>query len=173
MYNLKNGDKVTISIKNADYLAEEFHVMPAELKKEYIVEGLGSYVISADQIPDDIIKQITDQFLAEKQNEVAHDSDSSIYSYSEPKYYGSYLYIGKEDSWLANINELRIYVYCDEFINDEYYGTNYYPIIFKDIIVNPDGSLNVEYDAGSTSTFTDDLEACISEEEDYTVIRID
>lgn len=51
MYGLKNGDVVTVTIETkpgADAGRE-----PAELKKEFTVQGLREYIVSVDQIPEE------------------------------------------------------------------------------------------------------------------------
>ncbi len=66
MYGLKNGDVVTVTIETlpgADVSRE-----PAELKKEFTVQGLREYIVSIDQIPEEawnkLKKELDDQKAA-------------------------------------------------------------------------------------------------------------
>lgn len=59
---LSVGDTVTVSISNADdtQLAENYGEIPSETKKTYTVEGLDSYVSSADDLTEDVLKKMKD-----------------------------------------------------------------------------------------------------------------
>ena len=165
--NLKNGDKVTVTIENSDYLAEYYEKVPQIIKKEFIVSGLGEFVTSLDQLQKSTIQEIANKYLTEKRSEVV---DNFLLKYSEVEYYGTYLFVRKEDSVAIRKNELRIYVYYDEFLNGQYRCTIYCPIIFRDIIVAPDGTLSLDYEDGSAATFVTDIDAAITDaKEDYYV----
>ena len=57
---LKNGDKITISIskENIENYAEELGKIPSPSSKEYTVEGLGSYIISSENLNDENLAPI-------------------------------------------------------------------------------------------------------------------
>ncbi len=163
--NLKNGDKVTVTIVNIEYLAEKYAKAPKIAKKEFIVSGLGDFVTSIDQLPKSLIQEITTQYLTKKRAEVV---DNFLFEYSEVEYYGTYLFVRKEDSLAIRKNELCIYVYYDEFLNGEYRRTVYCPIVFRDIIVAPDGTVDLDYENGSAATFVTDIDVAIEDKnEDY------
>ena len=170
-YKLSNGDKVIVTIKNSNYLAEKYNKVPQTMSKEFVIQGLGSYVTSADQISQELIKIIADKYLASKKTDV---KDDFLFTYSEVKYYGSYLYVEKADSYAMSKNELRIYVYYNQYMDGELRQTIYSPIIFDNIIINPDGKIDINYEDGSASTFVSDIEESLEKsEKDYTIFKLD
>ena len=156
MYNLKNGDVVTVSVLNAGELAEEYNVVPISSSKEYEVSGLGRYANSSDDIPNEIIEELSKKYVKERLDEL--NGEYSYYSYSDVGYYGAYLFVGKEDGRYASKNELQIFVTYDQYFNGEFDETVYTAIVFYDVVVNSDNSLNVDYENGSSGIFTTDIE---------------
>ena len=170
-HKLSNGDKVIVTIKNSNYLAEKYNKAPQTMSKEFAIQGLGSYVTSADQISQELIKNIADKYLASKKIDV---KDDFLFTYSEVKYYGSYLYVEKADSYAMSKNELRVYVYYNQYMDGELRQTIYAPIIFNNIIINPNGNIDIDYDEGSASTFVSDIEESLEKsEKDYTIFKLD
>lgn len=167
-YSLSNGDKVTISITNADEIAETHNVIPKETEKEYEVSGLSSYITDASQIPMDIIKNFADKFLAEEKAE--HDEKE----YRNFKYCATYLYTSKSTSYDANI--IDIYISYDEYSTSsgEFIKTIYTPLRFRKVTISDEGNLNIEYEDGTNSTFTTDLEKSVSKlQEEYNITKLD
>ena len=60
---LNNGDKITITanIGNEDNFADRFGALPNQDEKEYVVEGLASYLQSASEVGDENFQKITAQ----------------------------------------------------------------------------------------------------------------
>lgn len=171
MSNLKNGDKVVVTIKKPERLLDSFNIVPIELSKEYIVDGLESYVDSADQIPKEIIKEFAKQYIEDTQSEL---EDEDMWSYSEVKYYGTYLLLVKDGAWINHTNELRIFLYYDRYVNGEYHSTVYEPLIFNDIVAKKDGSVELDYADGYKSIFMTDITSHDeNKEDDYEIVRID
>ena len=170
MYNLANGDSITVSIKNADNLAEKFNIQPVKLTKEFTVSGLGKYASSANDIPIALVEDLANHYLEVTRSEV---QDDDFFTYSEVTLYGSYLYIVKEDSWYSHNNELRIYVHYDEYADGEFLQSVYMPIVFEDVIINADGSVDIDYEDGVVAYFTSDIEEYLEEnKEDYEIIKM-
>ena len=172
-FNLSNGDKVTLVITNSDELASTYAKVPIELSKEYEVSGLGYYANKADQISKELIEDFAEQFIDDNQKENDSKSDTS-FSYSTVKYYGSYFMFPRENAFMVNENELHIVVYYDVFYFNKYLRTNYIPIIFEDIVISADGTVNLQYEDGGSYVFTTDIELYLEEsEEDYYVTKYD
>lgn len=170
-FNLKNGDKVIVTIKKPERLLDSFNVVPIELSKEYIVKGLDSYVDSTEQIPKEIIQEFAKQYIEDTQSEL---KDEDMWSYSEAKYYGSYLLLVKEEAWLQHTNELRIFVYYDRYVNDEYHSTVYVPLRFYDVVIKQNGEIEINYETGKTSIFMTDMTSHDKNQDDeYEIMRIE
>lgn len=171
MYNLSNGDIVTIQIKNIDELAEHHNILPMISSKEYTVSGLNSYVSSVDEIPQALIQSLAERFA---QEEKADLQENAVFSYSDVKYYGTYLLMVKEDAWLSHHNELQIFISYDEYMNGEFWRTIYLPLVFENVLKTPDGIISLEYEDGNTSIFTTDIDGYIEEIKDkYEVMSIE
>ncbi len=170
-YGLSSGDKITVKINNTDELAEKYQVVPEIDSKEYTVEDLPEYVTSADQIPKDQIEMIYKRFVAEQNEETV---DDWIFSYSEVQYYDTFFLFPNEGTSFVDTNRLEVFVCYDEFINGELSSTIYTPLVFTDILIYPDGTVDLEYEDGSNSTFTTDIEAHFEElTEDYTITKVE
>ncbi len=170
-YNLKNGDIVTITIDNAEEIANEYYTAPKQLKKEFTVENLPAYVTSAEQLPMEKINEFAKQFIEEEANK--HEDDW-LFSYGEVKYYGSFLLTKKDGALFADTNRLEIFIYYDEYKSGEFWRTVYTPIEFTDILVYPDGKVTLDYNDGYNSIFTTDMDNHWEKlEEDYEINKID
>ena len=170
-YNLKNGDKITITIDNAEAVADKHYIASKELKKEFIVENRPAYVISIEQLPIEKINEIAKQFIESTSNNLEPDS---TFTYGEVKYYKSFLLTEKEEGYFTDVNRLEIFVYYDEYKRGEFFRTVYMSIEFKNILVYPDGTIEIDYNDGSASGFTTDIEKYIEKLEDkYQIEKID
>ena len=166
--SVKNGDVVTVTITNTETLAEKHLCTPAEISKTFTVSGLDEYLTDSDLLPEDKILEIIDRYVPASQKE-----DDFIFNYSESTYYKTYFCIGKENRILADINRLEVYVCCDEYMNGEYRWTVYTPLIFRNIILNADGTIDLSYEDGYTAVFYTDPDGLVeSLEEDYFVEEV-
>ena len=152
---LSNGDKVTVSIDSSEieYYASTLGKVPAELEKEYTVEGLDSYVMSLSEIDEAALeamqKQATDVYNAK----VARDWEEGE-TLQSLTYIGEYLLIPKET--YLNSGELENHLFLvykaqvrNNYTNDEgqiYDRVNdiYWYIRFDDLVVGADGSVSVD-----------------------------
>ncbi len=165
-YNLNDGEIIQISITNSDELIETYNVLPELLIKEYKVEGLSSYLSSSEQITKMAIDSIAQRFIAEE--EASHDEKDGIFSYSDVEFYKAYFGTKKEDARYAKNNILLIYIRYDEYVRGDYNRTIYLPMEFTDIIVDPDGNVELNYEDGVSATFTTDIEGSIAKiKKDY------
>ena len=168
--NLKNGDKVVVTIEKPERLLDSFNVVPIELSKEYIVDGLDSYVDSADQIPKEIIQEFAKQYIEDTQSGL---KDEDMWSYSEAKYYGSYL-LWVKDRWIKHTNELQIFVCYDRYVHNEFHSTVYEPLRFYDVVIKDDGHVELSYENGETSIFMTDMSSYDeNKDEKYEIMKID
>jgi len=101
---LSNGDTVTVSIDDSkleDY-AGSLGKIPAELEKEYQVEGLDSYITKNAEIDDSSLETMQKQAEDVYRASVARDWDEGS-SLEALTYIGNYLLSAKSsDSWNAN-----------------------------------------------------------------------
>ena len=167
-WDLGSGDTVTVTIENVDTLAEMYQIIPLELSKEYIVPVLPEYVSSVEQIPVEIVKEFANKFVEEEQEYL--DTEFSFFTFSDVKYYGSYLFIGESSSFSIMENKLLIFIYYDEFYEGEFRETVYIPLMFNNIAIGSDGSLDIEYEDGYTSIATSNINNYLEEQdEDYEI----
>ena len=146
--NIKNGDAVTVTVINADYLAEKHLCVPAETSKTFTVSGLDEYLTDSDLLPEDQIREIINQYVIDKQKE-----DDFIFSYGETTYYKTYFCLGKEGAIGADFSRLYIYVCYDEYMNGNYRWTVYTPLTFRNLIMKADGTIELNYEDGENAVF--------------------
>ena len=155
-YTLSNGDSVTFTINDSvkDYCAEHYGKIPEPLTKEYIVEGLKSYVDDASEIPEETLTK-----LKEKAESVFNDSVIERYGNGEEheslNYIGNYYLTSKGEGYGAYNALYLVYEFkvhntsktkregIDEF--DEI-STGYWYILYKDIMFGEEGSLGIDID---------------------------
>lgn len=170
-YDLSPGDKITVTITSLDQLTEYYEVVPKEQSKEFIVGDLPEYVTSVDQLPKDKIDEIAKLFLEKKKENTV---ENWIFSYNEPELYGTYLMVAKDSEELfVDQNHLEIIVCRECFQEGEFDEIQYFPLIFKNILVNPDGTLDIEFEEGSSATSYTDIEGYLDDfKDDYTVTEV-
>ena len=166
--SVKNGDVVTVTITNAETLAEKHLCVPAETSKTFTVSGLDEYLNDSDLLPEDKIRDIIAQYIPTCQKE-----DNSIFTYSAPTYYKTYFCVGKDDVIGADFNRLFVYASYDEYMDGEYRWTVYTPLTFRNLILTADGTIELEYSNGQSSVFQTSPES-VEEymEEEYIVDEI-
>lgn len=146
--NVKNGDVVTVTITNADSLAEKHLCAPIEASKTFTVSGLDEYLTDSDLLPEDKIREIIAQFVPASRKE-----DDFIFTHSEPTYYKTFFCIGKEDVIGADFNRLYIYVCYDQYMDGNYRWTVYTPLTFRNLVLKADGSIELDYENGENAVF--------------------
>lgn len=146
--NVKNGDTVTVTITNAETLAEKHLCAPADISRTFTVSGLDEYLTDSDLLPEDKIRDIIAQYVPTCQKE-----DNSIFTYSAPTYYKTYFCIGKEDVIGADFNRLLVYACYDEYMDGVYRWTVYTPLTFRNLLLTADGNIELEYSDGQSSVF--------------------
>lgn len=169
--DFQNGDVITVTITNNEYLAENYQVVPAELSKAFTVSGLDAYltdIADIDLLPEEQIREIIDQYVADSQKE-----DDFIFSYSESAYYKTYFCIGDKNTIGADRNRLMIYISYDKYMDGTYRETVYAPLIFHDLIMSANGTVVLDYENASKRTHGTDIDKMIETlERDYTVDEV-
>lgn len=155
-FDIHNGDTVTITITNTDGLAREFLCQPKETVKTVTVSGLREYLTDSDLLPEDGIREMIPLFLSESARE-----DDSWFSYGEPSYYKTYFCTAKEGCFAEDENRLQIFICYDEYMRGEYRRTKYIPLIFRNLILEPDGTMELNYRDGSSPVFYDDPDSIV------------
>lgn len=159
-YGIQNGDTVTVTIANEAYLEQEYLCRPAETSKTFSVSGLDEYLTDPDLLPEDDIQALIRQFL-----EQTHPKEDSIFTYSAPQYYKTYLLTKNPESYYPaeSENALEIYVCYDEYMNGVYHWTVYTPLVFRNLILHPDGTVDgLDYESGSDAVFYTEPEQIIN-----------
>ena len=167
---LSNGDIVTVTIDVpyqddvAIYCAENYGMVPESVSKEFVVEGLNAFATSLEQIPQNMMEKmqeaVEEQILSQ-----AEDDWREEVSIEEIEYKGSYLLNIKPNAWSSNRDNILYFVYnvnahedfsedgVDNHFNYYCYGT------FKNVMIMPDGTCAVDFEAMNTcgQTFVREL----------------
>lgn len=152
--NFKNGDVVTVTITNADTLAEKHLCAPSEISKTFTVSGLNEYLTDSDLLPEDKIRDIIDQYIPTCQKE-----SNFVFSYGTPTYYKTYFCIGRDDVIGADFNQLLVYACYDEYMDNNYRWTVYTPLVFRNLMLTADGTIDLNYEDGQNAVFQTSPEA--------------
>ena len=169
--NLSNGDEVTITFEFNVENSINYGYVPITTTKTITVSGLGSYLNNVKDLPKETLKTIADTFLAE---ETEDNKDDWIFSYSNFKYYKSWLLYALEDKYTGNVNNQLVVCVCyDEYFRGAYQGKTYSFYEYDNIVVSADGTVNIRYDLGYSNTFSTDIENSIENwQEKFTVTEI-
>lgn len=169
---LSNGDKVEIVVYCDGTIIEQYDKAPQKASKTVTVSGLKEYA-TPETIPVETFKSFANQFAAGIQTD-RDNATSSIYTYSKVEVCGMYFAVVKEDGFAYNDNEFHIIISYKEYVRGKYSETIYLPLVFENLILNKDGSVDVEYTDGQTSIFAyDDIDKYLNElKENYTVTEI-
>lgn len=139
---LKSGDKVTVTAEaDNSYLAENYGMVLSETEKEYTVEGVQSYVTSADQVPADILANMQKQ--AEDCISAYFASNADYISVSDTTYVGYYFLSAKNaDTYSAHNKIYLIYSGTVKSKEEDGFAKTkvYFPVYFENIMMNADGT---------------------------------
>lgn len=148
---LKEGDTVTLSVTRygsdpSKYCIENYGMKPATLAKTYTVSGLSQYVQSLAEISSDGLADMKAQAQDVFNAYVAEDwSDTE--TLVDFTYVGNYLLTQKGETSYSPNNEC--YLVYKVTIQHNYGGYSttdeiYWFLAFEDLLVKPDGTLQVE-----------------------------
>ena len=152
-YDFSIGDVVTVSISNVEELKNKYHYEPLEISKSYTVPALRHYLTDPSLLSIEDLRDFAERFVEEETQE-----DEEWFSYSETRYYNTYLFTKKNADYLfGEENNLMIVVTYDEYMNEEYWRTVYTYLEFRDIIVEADGTLSLSYEDGGCYSFVTDM----------------
>lgn len=152
--NLRNGDTVTVSVRNADdeaakkKLVENYGVTFSQTEKTYTVEGLQTYITKLSEVSEDSYTKMKTQ--AEdviKAN--AAKSRLEGYSMDSVNYVGSYLLTAKGAQNHNGNNRLYLVYEIKALTPGAEDGTQnsstyYYTIQYSDLLVSEDGTVEVD-----------------------------
>ncbi len=168
-FNLSNGEVITLSINDVDYFAEKYNVVPTVLEKTITVNGLTTYVTSKKDLPMDTIKSLADRYIDETIDKLKDDSGDP-FTYGDVEYYGSYLFVLKKGEMRVAKNSLRVIVCYERFHRGDFHDIAYVGFELKNIVIEADGSVNLEYEKKS-DIFTTNIDGYLDEEK-YTVYTL-
>ena len=145
---LSNGDTVTVSISDSDipYYAENLGKVPAELEKEYTVEGLEYYLKHISEISAESLAAMQQQASDVYQAKAAKDWGESE-TLESLSYVGDYLLTSKnsQDNYLYLVYKAQVRDYYSN--GDRSYDALkyiYWYIRYNDLMVGADGSVSVD-----------------------------
>ncbi len=166
---LSSGDVVTVSIDNEEEITQEYGYILAETTKDYTVAGLREYLTDPTVLSKEELRSFVQQFLVEQSNQ---EEDWGI-TYSDPIYYNAYFCTAKHEGFLIKENVLKLVITYNQYLNGELREVRYTWLDFEDIIVEPDGTIDLAYDMGECFYFTTDIEEYLTElQEDYNVVEL-
>lgn len=169
-YYLSTGDIVTVSVQNVDELAEEYGILVSGTSKAYTVAGLYEYLSDPALLSKEEIKAFANRFLSEEANQ----TEDWGFTFSEPVYYGSYFCTAKHDGIFIDNNVLKIFITYNVYLNGEFYETTYKSMDFVDILVSPEGRVDISYEMGYPGDSVSDMESFLDGlNEDYSVVALD
>lgn len=152
---LSNGDKVVITISDyaVDTCAEKYGMIPAELSKEYTVEGLPSYVTKAADISKNSLDELKKKAEELYTNEIV-DNWEEEESLDGITYVGNYFYRAKDTNYVLYQNELylvyKIGVHAVYSQDGESYDQTqyiYWYLEYEDLKIDEDGNLQVDLES--------------------------
>ncbi len=152
--NLKNGDTVTVSLKEADeqawkeYMVETYGVTLSKKEMSYTVEGLQTYLSKLSEVSEDAFTQMKSQ--AEdvmKANAAKNWAKES--TMDSTTYVGSYLLTPKSQQAYDGNNQLYLVYEIKATVKnpkDESQEsiTYYYTVRYDDLLVSADGTVEVD-----------------------------
>ena len=121
-------------------------------------------------MPLETIKEFVAKYLVDGKSE-----GGGGLTYSEPVHAGAYFSVNKEDGYRKYENLLEIFIAQDQYYHGECLRTCYTPLRFYDITIEANGTVNLEYETGTTSVFYTDLDQYLEDLEvdhDITVLDI-
>lgn len=141
---MKNGDVVTVTAELRSSYANKYVL--TETKKEFIVEGLPSYVEKLDELSEDVLK---------KMDSTAQDNYAAYMARSIPngklksmKLMGNYLLCPKDPSAFG-VDANRVYCVYEMEVDVTQYNREtdafYWCAYFRDITILPDGTISLDY----------------------------
>ena len=164
---LSNGDKVVISINegNIESLAQSIGKIPAESSKEYVVDGLQSYLTKASDLNEDTLNAFVSQGEDAFNAYVAQNWSEDTASLVSLEYIGNYLLTIKSDNAYGNNNKLfLIYKATADNHYESYQQTNYdyWYIEYDNIVVDSDGNSDKDVTDYSTTYNAFDIDSGVS-----------
>lgn len=167
--DLSSGEVITVSIKNVDRLIADYGILVSPSEKEYTVPTLDAYLTNPELLSKESIREYINLFLAENYHEPWIG-----FHYSDPEYIGTYFAVGLKEGYRIYNNFLLIVIRYEEFYGDDPYATHYALLEFPDLILSPDGTVNLTYDMRmSGGTVSDIDEYFETKQKSYSIVAID
>ena len=150
-HDLSNGDVVVVTAEVDDEFMQKFNAIPKPTSKEFIVEGINSYVISASEIDESALnemkKQAEDVYMAHVAREWGESDELESLTYA-----GYYFLSAKTKPKYRESNNYMYMVYkVDAICRDEHYP-HYTYIKFNDITIDETGKCKVDLSKGELTS---------------------
>lgn len=148
---LSNGDKITVTVEspNDDDILDYcmgYGKIPSATEKEYTVEGLAGYVMSLDEIPQDVLDKMDAQAKDMFNAYVAQDWTDAE-SLKSVKLIGNYFVYPKDSSMNVYTNNYLYFIYKITAKNADDDGKEfsyYYYSYYTDIMTLEDGTCSFD-----------------------------
>ncbi len=147
--SLKNGDVVTVKAEisiDESRFAEMFGVLPSPKEKQYTVEGLSSYILNADEMPDDLVQKMQTQSEDIIKAYAANNWDEEV-TLAECSYLGNYFLTRKDNNYSTDVRVYMVYkLVAQQEMETEDQGviiedtTCYYYVCFYNPMLEADGN---------------------------------
>ncbi len=150
--NLSNGDTVVVTLgEDVDYYIDNYGILLTTTEKEYTVAGLGKYVSSLSEIPEDTLnkmkKEAEDAFYAHIANYWAQPEGLTGHTYV-----GCYFLSPKDgiDDYTLGYNTIYLVYKTTATLSfpeeDVYHDSEYYHCTsFNNIMLLEDGTCTLDY----------------------------
>ena len=167
---LNNGDVITVSVSNVDYLAETYQQIPSEISRQYTVSGLPEFITDASQFPVAEVQALAADYLKYVQE---NTKDNEIFTHTDIKLDGCYFMVPKNGESILTKRSLWIVVSYKEYMDGKFRQINYLPLKFDKPVIQTEGTLGYDWEDGSHATFfTGDSFPPEHVTEDYIVTKI-
>lgn len=172
---LSNGDEVTVTVSTyygdlEEYCKSNFGKNPEATEKKYTVEGLGSYVTSLKDIPEDILGKMKQQAEDNLKAHVANNWDEHE-KLDGMTYMGAYLLNAKNPENADVKNMIRLVYKISASDNYEEQNIHqsfeyYYDTTFINLMLLPDGTCSVDLSYYDTPEDNFNREVVVYDSED-------
>lgn len=150
---LSNGDVVTVTLQDdgsqtpTQYFIKRYNAIPTVTEKKFTVEGLGSYVKSASEIPEDAMTKMQSQ-AQDVINAYVANNWSEIAKLDKLTYIGNYFLYGKSNMYNGQ-NKIFLVYRASASLKSEEYGIDdafdyYIGVQYSNLILLADGTCSLD-----------------------------
>lgn len=175
---IREGDSVTVyaleksvadelgkTFEDADFdekadvhkIVKKYHISPVSVKKEYEAKELGSYLTTADDIPEDVLNGLKDEMNTQLKDEAKNWGDASI---SGSQYVGTYFLSASESGQTKDKTPQNILYLVDRVdvkISNGDSFSYYYYLRYTNLVKDAKGNVDVHAEDSSEKDDTENF----------------